>query len=195
MEIKFLNADTLNIKTKEVNILLDPSMAELKSSKSDIAITTTDKFDISESDILKFDWPGEYEAKNVLVKSIATHNKEQQEVRIVTMEINGVNTAYIGSIDSIPSNKKLFEELSIVEVLIMNSNLNSKQTLEIIEEIEPKVVVLAANKSKVDESGEAEFDKIRKEIGKQEEEIQEKVVVKADPEALETQIEYLFVTV
>ena len=101
MEIKFLNADTLNIKTKEVNILLDPSMAELKSSKSDIAITTTDKFDISESNILKFDWPGEYEAKNVLVKSIATQNKEQQEVRIVTMEINGVNTAYIGSIDSI----------------------------------------------------------------------------------------------
>ena len=56
-------------------------------------------------------------------------------------------------------------------------------------------MVLAANKSKVDESGEAEFDKIRKEIGKQEDEIQEKVVVKADPEALETQIEYLFVTV
>ena len=195
MEIKFINADTLNIKTKEVNILLDPSMDELKSSKSDIAITTTDKFDISKSDILKFDWPGEYEAKNVLVKSIATENKEKQEVRIVTMEINGVNTAYIGAIDSIPSNKKLFEELSIVEVLILNSNLNSKQTLEIIEEIEPKVVVLAANKSNVDESGESEFDKVRKEIGKQEDEIQEKVVVKADPDALDTQIEYLFISV
>lgn len=195
MEIKFINADTLNIKTKEVNILLDPSMDDLKSSKSDIAITTTDKFDISKSDILKFDWPGEYEAKNVLVKSIATENKEKQEVRIVTMEINGVNTAYIGAIDSIPSNKKLFEELSIVEVLILNSNLSSKQTLEIIEEIEPKIVVLAANKSNVDENGESEFDKVRKEIGKQEDEIQEKVVVKADPDALDTQIEYLFVSV
>jgi hypothetical protein len=195
MEIKFINADTLNIKTKEVNILLDPSMDDLKSSKSDIAITTTDKFNISKSDILKFDWPGEYEAKNVLVKSIATENKEKQEVRIVTMEINGVNTAYIGAIDSVPSNKKLFEELSIVEVLILNSNLNSKQTLEIIEEIEPKVVVLADNKSNVDESGESVFDKVRKEIGKQEDEIQEKVVVKADPEALETQIEYLFISI
>jgi len=195
MEIKFLNADTLNIKTKEVNILLDPSMDELKAHKADIAITTTDKFDIAESDILKFDWPGEYEAKNVLVKSIATEDKDKQEVRIVTMEIDGVNTAYIGSIDTIPSNKKLFEELSIVEVLILNSNLNSKQSLEIIEEIEPKIVVLAANHSHVDESGVSIFEKIRKEIGKLESEIEEKTVIKIDPDALDSQIEYKFISI
>lgn len=195
MEIKFLNADTLNIKTKEVNILLDPSMDELKAHKADIAITTTDKFDIAKSDILKFDWPGEYEAKNVLVKSIATEDKNKQEVRIVTMEIDGVNTAYIGSIDTIPSNKKLFEELSIVEVLILNSNLSSKQSLEIIEEIEPKIVVLAANNSHVDESGVSIFEKIRKEIGKLESEIEEKTVIKIDPDALDSQIEYKFISI
>ena len=130
-----------------------------------------------------------------MVKSIATEDKNKQEVRIVTMEIDGVNTAYIGSIDTIPSNKKLFEELSIVEVLILNSNLNSKQSLEIIEEIEPKIVVLAANHSHVDESGVSIFEKIRKEIGKLESEIEEKTVIKIDPDALDSQIEYKFISI
>ena len=195
MDIKFLNADTLHIKTKEVSILLDPTTQEVKSTKADIAITTTDNNDLTTAEILKFDWPGEYEAKNVLVKSIATSNKDKKEVRIVTMEIDGINTAYVSQIDQIPSNKKLFEELSIVEVLILNTNLTAKQMMDLIEEVEPKCVVLAANESNTDENGVSEFEKLRKEIGKTEQEIEEKVTIKIDMDALDSQIDYFFVSV
>ena len=195
MDIKFLNQDTLHIKTKEVSIVLDPQLEDISACKANVVITTNDNFDIRKSDVLKFDWPGEYEAKNVLVKSISTQNKDEKEVRIVTMEVNGVNTAYIAKIDKIPSNKKLFEELSIVEVLILNSNLTAKQSLELIEEIEPKIVVLAANDELKDADGNSEFEKLRKEIAKQEQEITDKITIKVDMDALDRQIDYFFLTV
>lgn len=195
MDIKFLNKDTLHIKTREVSIVLDPQLDDISDCKADIAITTHDDFDITKSDVLKFDWPGEYEAKNVLVKSIVTTNKADQERRIVTMEINGINTAYIGQIDKIPSNKKLFDELSIVEVLILNSHLSAKDALDLIEEVEPKAVVIAANMDIQDDAGNSEFEKLRKEIGKSEQEIEEKLTLKIDMEALDSQIDYFFLSV
>lgn len=195
MDIKFLNKDTLHIKTKEVSIVLDPQLEDIASCKANVVITTNDDFDIKKSDALKFDWPGEYEAHNVLVKSISTTNTDKKEIRIVTMEINGINTAYIGKIDNMPSNKKLFEELSIVEVLILNSNLTAKQALDLIEEVEPKAVVIAANEELKDADGNSEFEKLRKEIGKLEQEIQEKVTLKIDMDALDSQIDYFFATV
>ena len=195
MDIKFLNKDTLHIKTKEVSIVLDPQLEDITACKADVVITTNDNFDIKKSDAIKFDWPGEYEAKNVLVKSIATQDNADKEIRIVTMEINGINTAYIGRIDKMPSNKKLFEELSIVEVLILNSNLPTRQALDLIEEVEPKVVIVAAKHDLKDSDGNSEFEKLRKEIGKQEQEIEDKITIKVDSDALDRQIDYFFLNV
>ncbi len=195
MDIKFINKDTLHIKTKEVSIVLDPQLEDISACKADVVITTNDNFDISKSDAITFDWPGEYEAKNVLVRSIATQDNADQEIRIVTMEINGINTAYIGKIDKLPSNKKLFEELSIVEVLILNSNLPTKDALDLIEEVEPKIVIVAAKDELKDADGNSEFEKLRKEIGKQEQEIEDKVTIKVDADSLDRQIDYFFLNV
>ena len=194
MDIKFLNKDTVHIKTKEVSILLNPANADLKACKANIAIQAIDNADLSGADCLVFDWPGEYEAKNVLVKSIAVKNQDKSEVRIVTMEIDGLNTAYIGHLDHVPSNKQLFEELSIVEVLIINPCLPHKQLLEIIEEVEPRVVVIAENQELKDAEGLAEVDKLRKEIGKLDVETEEKTTIKISADDLDSQIEYRFVT-
>lgn len=177
MEIKSVEGALLNIIGENSKVLVNPMQAGIEKHKPDIVITTTDEEKIHEIEGAKlFDWPGEYEAKGVLVHSIA-HMDDNKEVRTLSMEIDGIRVCIVGPINKVPDKKKI-AEFGNVDVLVISSELKSSDMMVLIEEVDPYQVILLNNYN----SGDQEWTNLQellKEAGEEDIEAVKKVEIKS----------------
>ena len=94
-------------------------------------------------------WPGEYETKGVHFKGIHSfHNqkedKEQLENTIFTINFNGIRLCHLGAQGTKLTPEQL-EQVGGTDILFVpvgkNDTLDPKKAKEVIEQIEPRVVI------------------------------------------------------
>lgn len=86
-----------------------------------------------------FDWPGEYEASGVLAMAI-----EAGEKLIFHIEMDAIRLAHLGTLDT-KLTESMIEQLGDVDILLIPVGgagaLDAKMAHEVIEQIEPRVVI------------------------------------------------------
>jgi len=96
-----------------------------------------------------FNWPGEYEVGGVHIMGIASfHNpkddKEQEENTIFTFDVNGIRMCHLGVLGTKLIPEQL-EQIGDVDVLFIpvggNAVIDAKKAKEVIEQIEPRVII------------------------------------------------------
>ena len=96
-----------------------------------------------------FNWPGEYETGGVHIQGISSfHNtkedKEQNENTIFTIKLNGLHICHLGGIGTKLTSEQL-ENIGDVDVLFLpvagKGTIDAKKAKEVIEQIEPRVII------------------------------------------------------
>ncbi|MFA5948115.1 MAG: MBL fold metallo-hydrolase [Candidatus Gracilibacteria bacterium] len=199
MEITWLGKTAILLKDKGVSALIDPD-PKAEDTKEDIILKTqggTDKDDEKYAGKV-FSWPGEYEVKDIQIAAYQTWTKSKskedegekaKENLIFTLDFNGIKICHLGNLGHILSSD-LVNEIGDVDVLIIplgeSSNLNTKKALEIVESIEPRVIIPMMDEAPV---------KYLKELGASEVEEMEKFVLKARSELPEDKRRHILLTV
>ncbi|MBI4232334.1 MBL fold metallo-hydrolase, partial [Candidatus Peregrinibacteria bacterium] len=101
-----------------------------------------------------FDWPGEYETKEIPVIAFQawtkSKSKEQEEggegdqTIIFCFEMNGIKFCHLGELGHVLTSD-MVKQIGDVDVLMIKvgegSNLSAKKATEVIEAIEPRIVI------------------------------------------------------
>ncbi|MCX6785631.1 MAG: MBL fold metallo-hydrolase [Candidatus Komeilibacteria bacterium] len=120
----------LKLPRMQNDIILYSARPEEKVSKENSFVITT---------------PGEYEISGVFVYGIPAGGEGADQKIIYLTEIEGVRIAHLGLIKDGKLSDKQLERLEGVDILMVpiggNDSLNAKQAAEIINELEPRVVI------------------------------------------------------
>lgn len=129
----------------EFAVLLDPYDAKatglkvLRPSSVDLVASTTGVLPAFEAGPLRVAGPGEYEAKGVMVTGIAVG-----ATTIYRLNAEGLSLVHLGNVNAAVSDA-LIDQIGDVDVCIVpiggHGTLTAKQAAEIIERIEPRLVI------------------------------------------------------
>jgi L-ascorbate metabolism protein UlaG (beta-lactamase superfamily) len=153
MEIKW-HADTcFTIKAKKKTIVLNPHR-EAGKLKGEMVISSLAESAEVEGMERMFDWPGEYEMKNVPIVGMkawvkskskdAEEGGEGESTTIFCFSVGKIKFCHLGELGhSLTSD--MIESIGDVDILMIKvgekSHLDSKKAMEIIEAIEPRIVI------------------------------------------------------
>lgn len=137
MDIKWLGKTSFHVNSKKVSVVTDPLDDKVKA---DIVLKTEDSS--VNSGEMTIDWPGEYESKDVLINA-APIGVGSDEKRIISFEVEGVRFCAVPQVNEAPSDKQI-GELGDVDVVLLPMTIKPKVALEIVEEIDPRMVILSA---------------------------------------------------
>jgi len=177
VEISFLGANALALNTKTAKIIVDPAVPGLKvdAAKADI-ILLTQPFDISPKESqLVINTPGEYEAKTISIKGIASRahveDDGQQGATIYRIDTPAARVGIVGHIHPSLSDEQL-EALGTLDVLIVpvgghGYTLDAEGAAQVVRAIEPRVVIPThfADKSIKYEVPQSELKEFTDELG------------------------------
>lgn len=128
-----------------------------------------------------FDWPGEYEMKEVPILGLQSPGGSL----IYCFTIDGVKICHLGELGE-NLNSELVKSIGEVDVLFIEagegSGLTAKFASEIIEEIEPRVVIAM---------GKASGEKMLKDIGADKVEVMDKYTLKSASELPDDHRKYI----
>lgn len=185
MEIIWHGRSCFTIKGKSIAVITDPyeetgfSKPKLKGN---IIISNLKASDVKlipvEGDTKIFDFAGEYERLGVAMRGIQAWNmskkKEEEEkmeskkVTVFVMEIDGIKICHLGNIGHTLTSE-LIESIGSVDILLIpvggKYTIDAKKAHEIIEEIEPRVVIPMHYKVDGEKLDIASVDTFLKEIG------------------------------
>ena len=141
MEIYWHGKTCFSVKNKEASLVVNPHEG-VKDLSGDVVLSSLDKTAPSSEvkGVIKvLDWPGEYEVKGIPVAAIQTAN-----TLIFYFEVGKVKMCHLGEIDSaLPS--EVLQEIGDIDVLMMpigdGTKLEDKKAMEVIESIEPKIII------------------------------------------------------
>jgi len=152
MDIKWHGNTCFTIKGKDAKIVINPGKDNGKL-KGDIVLSSLKETAKVDGAARILDWPGEYELKDVAITAFQGHTKAPEkegesgsgdETLIFFVLVDGVRVCHLGDLGHVPSSE-LINKLGDIHILIINagssSNLDKKQALEILEEIDPKAVI------------------------------------------------------
>lgn len=154
MEIEYKGGNAVVIKVKKFEVLVDPKLSDLGlkdiTSKHGCIVATQMGFvPKNTGDNLIVDGPGDYEIEDISVNGAAAermidHDGTRQATvyRIATSE---VNVAVVGHC-SYPLGEEQLEALGVVDVAIVpvggnGYTLSVEQAVEIVRQLDPKVVI------------------------------------------------------
>jgi len=160
MDITWHGYSCFTIKTKQCTIVIDPydtavTGLKLPLLKADVVMVSNNhaghnftKAVTGEPQIL--DWPGEYEikgaaliAKKVEYAKKEGNEKEKGEGMFFTIAVDGLRLCFLGDMGGVDD--ALIEGIGDVDVLFLpvggHNTMNAKEAHEVIEELEPRVVV------------------------------------------------------
>lgn len=175
MEIKYFGHACFQIKDGNTSIITDPysNSIGLKLPKLSATMVTVssahenhNNTDAIDGDPKVFDWPGEFENAGVYLKGLHSfHNskdsKEQEENIIFAIHFNGIKIAHLGAQGTTLTSEQL-QELGDVDVLLVpvsgKHSIDAKKAKEVIEQIEPRVVIPMMYGVDGDKSGNAPVD-------------------------------------
>lgn len=158
MDILWHGKTCLTIKGKTADIVINPDKSIKTPLKADVVLSSIGAPDtLSEVKDAKkvFDWPGEYEiseipivALNAWTRSRTTEEEEGskgERTIIFGMEVDKFKIYHLGGLGH-KLTTEMVEEIGDVDVLMVpvgeESNLGGDKMEEVIEQIEPRMVVL-----------------------------------------------------
>lgn len=153
MEIIFHGANCISLSIKKATITVDDNLEELGqqsvTKKGDIALFTGVHGKLSTEPKITINQPGEYEVSDTSIQGIAAraHTDEEGKQTAVMYKIVGedIRIAVVGHIYP-ELNEHQLEALGAIDVLIIpvggnGYTLDSVGALNIIKEIEPKIII------------------------------------------------------
>lgn len=158
MEIKFHGHACFSIKDGKITLVTDPYSNEiglkLPELKANIVTISHDNkaynnYKAIPEDPMVLNWPGEYENSAIYFKGINSfHNtkedKEQLENIIFAISWNGIRLCHLGAQGTKLTPEQL-ENVGDVDVLFIpvggNGTVDAKKAKEIIEQIEPRIII------------------------------------------------------
>lgn len=147
MEIRWHGKTCFSIDNKEAKVVTDPYEGAGKL-KGNIVLSSNegvDAVDKVEGDPKIVDWPGEYEVSGVPVTAVKVVN-----TNIFYFEVSGVKMCHMGDLAVVPASEVL-KEIGDIDVLMIavgeGMRLGNKQVMEIIENIDPKIVLAMGSES------------------------------------------------
>lgn len=159
MTITWLGHSCFRIEAKEGSILIDPFSKDIglkpPKIKDDLVLVTHDHSDHNnvqeagpETFVVKN--PGEYEKNGISVLGIMSyHDKSEGKERgpntIYVIKAEDMTICHLGDLGQENLNEKQVEEIGDVDILMVpvggNYTINYKEAIEVINQIEPKMVI------------------------------------------------------
>ena len=146
MEITWHKDTCFQIKGKKVTVVVNPQ----QPMKGDIVLKTGGEIAGVEGMIKLFDWPGEYEIKDVPISGFQAHTQSVDgkpagdETVIYRFDVDDVSCCHLGELGHKLTNE-MIDKIGNIDVLMVkigeDSNLSKSQALDVIEAIEPRVVI------------------------------------------------------
>ncbi|MDD5043860.1 MAG: MBL fold metallo-hydrolase [Patescibacteria group bacterium] len=155
MHISWLGQGCFKIQSGETVLVIDPYNKDIglkpPRAKADIVVMSDPDSNGLESisgEYFLINGPGEYEIKGIFVYGIALDavegQKEARRTTIYRIESEGITIAHLDSLNKSLNDKEL-ERLENIDVLIVpvggGKVLDAKKAVEIINQIEPSVVI------------------------------------------------------
>lgn len=194
MHISWHGQFTIKITSKQGVIVLDPyapstGLSPFRAKASIVGLTnpsdpTMSHLDgISDADVV-IDTPGEYSLQGVTLHGFSWHDDSRSEHSIMRWDIEGLTLLHLGAVPDIPD-EKLLNTINEVDVDILfvpvggGSSLNTKQALDLVSVIEPRIVIPVHYKlPKVKEKLDG-VEQFAKEMGVSASKIEKKFITKA----------------
>ena len=184
MQIKFHGHSCLSIEDKDFTVVTDPydesTGLQLPNLKADV-VTVSYK-DPHHANVKGvggepkiFSWPGEYETGGSHFKGIVSfHNSKEDEEQkgntIFRFELNGIRLCHLGSLGTKLTPEQL-EQVGDVDILFIpvggKEGVDAKKAKEIIEQIEPRIIIPIAYNTEGNKCGLDAIDPFLKEMGSQ----------------------------
>jgi hypothetical protein len=183
MEIRWFGKNSFTLKEGKVRVVIDPNETLLPEVTEDDVVLVT-KGSLENFKGKSYDWPGEYETKDVLVYALPTEYGEN-ETRILSFEFGGIRICNLSTIPT-PISDTMISELGNVDILIVPMTLKPKDAYGLIEEVDPKMVIVSMQ-GEPDTTLLADFLKIIEQPGL---EAVDKIVIKNKSELDSEQIVY-----
>ncbi|MBU1992359.1 MAG: MBL fold metallo-hydrolase [Patescibacteria group bacterium] len=184
------------IKNKKTNLVIDP-YKDIKEApnKADVVLVGNENRELVKfpEETIIFNWPGEYETRGIPIIALKAWDKslsdekdknKGNQVNVFKFEVEGINICHLTNIGhSIKSD--MVEDLGDIDVLFIpagdSGNLPAKKAHEILEQIDPRAIILM---------GKGSFAEFLKESGAQIEE-REKFEVTVKSQFQEDRTEYV----
>ncbi|MBN2095997.1 MBL fold metallo-hydrolase [Candidatus Peregrinibacteria bacterium] len=183
MQIKFHGHSCLSIKNN-ITVLTDPyddsTGLTLPNLKADVVTVSHNdphhnNFSVVNGEPKVFSWPGEYETGGSHFKGIASfHNTkddvEQKENTIFVFDLDGIRFCHLGALGTKLIPEQL-EKIGDVDILFIpvggKEGLDSKKAKEVVEQIEPRIIIPMAYHTEGNKCGFDAVDVFLKEMGSQ----------------------------
>ncbi len=183
MTISWFGQSCFRIEAKEGSILTDPFSKDIglkpPKIKDDLVLVSHDHYDHNnvedagpEAFVIKN--PGEYEKNGIAVLGIHSyHDKSEGKERglntIYVIKAEDMTVCHLGDLGQEKLNDKQVEEIGDVDILMIpvggSYTINGKEALEVIGQIEPKIVIPMHYKVKDLNIDIESADKFVKELG------------------------------
>ncbi len=173
MEITWHKDTCFSLKGKKTTVLVNP-LREAGKLKGNIVLSSIGE-NLSEVDGMEklFDWPGEYESKNIPVNGFAAWTKSKSkeskdkvdETIIFCFQMAGIKFCHLGELGHTLTSD-MVNEIGDVDVLMIKvgkgTNLDTKKAMEIIEAIQPRVIIPMGTDNPEEALKEVGSDKLEK---------------------------------
>lgn len=187
MEITWHGLGCLSIEGKTGTVITDPFDAKhagikLPKMQADICCANEENsvghaVDQFGKDVRVFDWPGEYEAKNIIVQAIPGFDRPREKesnkkddakrVLVFSMQVDGFRICHLSTIGH-KLTPEMIEAIGNVDILIVpvgGMGLDAKKAHEVIEQLDPRIVIPMYYKTPGVNLPLAELDAFLKEVG------------------------------
>lgn len=160
MTISWFGHSCFRIETKEGSILIDPFSKDIGLKppriKDDLVLVTHSHYDhnniegVDPQTTMVIDGPGEYEKQSIYVRGILSyHDKEQGKERglntIYVIKAEDIIVCHMGDFGQASFEKNQIDDIGDVDILMIPVGgiytVNFKEAVEIIGQIEPKVII------------------------------------------------------
>lgn len=198
MEITWHGLACFKFKGKDTVIITDPysekTGLKLPKLKGDVVLISDEKSEyldhskVSEATKV-FDWPGEYEVKDIPIiaidfspKKVDEEKISQQKIIIFQFTMENIKFCFLGGLKNKLHNEAL-ETIGDVDVLLVpvgdaKNVLDSKKAHEVIEQIDPAIVIPMYYKINGVKFDLNTIDDFAKEVGLKNAEIQDSLKLK-----------------
>lgn len=155
MQINWHGLACFRLLTKEASVVIDPFDASVGLKpphfSSDLLLMTSDRPGHSNAAAVsgqsfRIDGPGEFEVKGVFVwgHGVDNPNDGQRRTTVYVLEAEDITLAHLGDLNVVLNESQL-DRLEGVDVLLIpvggHGVLDSKKAVELISEIEPRIVI------------------------------------------------------
>ncbi|MCD6109772.1 MBL fold metallo-hydrolase [bacterium] len=206
MEITWHGERCFTIKGKDTTIVIDPyekSDHILEEVKADTVLLTGDYDGTAvlrkgADKAKKVNWPGEYEIQGVAIVAIPSYSKQVLEndktggkIILFSFIVDGIRMCHLGTLGG-EVDEETMEKIGNVDVLMVpaagKEALDSKKAHEIIEAIDPRIVIPMNYKG-------SEVDVLLKQLGITDPRKEEKLTISGKAQLPEEKTEFVLLDV